>query len=113
LLWLPSRGQRLRKKPLALQPSLKKNKQSTVGVRNSSSLPTLLKRVKMKSLSVSRFAPEVKTTDIEKSLLNQLKLLSLTGTRLKTKFQTYASFHVSVTEDDFLSVNNTGVCPNG
>jgi hypothetical protein len=78
-----------------------------IGVRNSSSLPTIVKRVKIKSLFVSRFALEVSTTDIEKLLLDQLKLSSLTCNRLKTNFQTYASFHVSVTEEDFASINNT------
>jgi hypothetical protein len=32
---------------------------------------------------------------------------------LKTKFSTYASFHVLVNEDDFPLINNTGVWPNG
>jgi hypothetical protein len=67
----------------------------------------------MKSLFVSRFAPEASTTDVEKSLLDQLKLSSLTCTKLNTKFKTYASFHISVTEEDFPSINNTGVWPNG
>jgi hypothetical protein len=89
-----------------------KKKQPMIGVRNSSSLPAIVKRVKMKSPFFSCFAPEVSTTGVEKSLLDQLKLSSLTCTKLKTKFKTYASFHISVTEDDFPSINNTGVWPN-
>jgi hypothetical protein len=46
--------------------SLQKNKQTMIGIRNPSSLPTIVKRVKIKSLFFSRFAPEVSTTDIEK-----------------------------------------------
>jgi hypothetical protein len=57
---------------------------------------------------VSRFSPEVTSQDIKKSV-EELKLSSLTFTRLKTKFNTYASFHVSVNEEDFTSINNTGV----
>jgi hypothetical protein len=68
----------------------------------------------MKFLFASRFALEVSTTDIEKSLLDHLVFLSsLTSIRLKTKFQTYASLHVLTTEEDFPSINNTGVWPNG
>jgi hypothetical protein len=36
----------------------------------------------------------VTSTDIEKSLNEQLKLISLTCTRLKTKLNSYALFHI-------------------
>jgi hypothetical protein len=62
---------------------------------------------------VSRFSPEVTTADIERSLNEQLKLKSLSCIRLKTKFNSYASFHISVVEDDFQLINNTGVWPSG
>jgi hypothetical protein len=55
----------------------------------------------------------VTSTDIEKSLNEQLKLTSLTYTRLKTKFHSFASFHISVVEDYFNLVNNTGVWRSG
>jgi hypothetical protein len=67
----------------------------------------------MKSLFVSRSVPVVSTTDLGKSLLDQLQSSSLTYIGLKTKFQTCASFHVSVTEEDFPSIKNMGVWPNG
>jgi hypothetical protein len=47
------------------------------------------------------------------TLKDQLQLASLTCTRLKTKYNSYASFHFSVAEDDFHLINNTGVWPNG
>jgi hypothetical protein len=31
----------------------------------------------------------------------------------KTKFNSYFSFHISVTEDEFLLINNPGVLPSG
>jgi hypothetical protein len=65
------------------------------------------------SLFVSRFSPEVTVQDVEKSLEDQLKVSSLTCTRLKTKFSAYASCHNYVNEEDFPSINNTGVWPNG
>jgi hypothetical protein len=34
-------------------------------------------------------------------------------TNLKTRYNSYASFHVSVTEDDFPLIHNTGVWPDG
>jgi hypothetical protein len=55
----------------------------------------------------------VNASEVEKSLKDQLQLASLTCTRLKTKHNSYASFHVSVNEDDFPLINNTGVWPNG
>jgi hypothetical protein len=37
----------------------------------------------------------------------------LVCTRLKTKFDIYASFHISVKEEDFPPIINTGVWPDG
>jgi hypothetical protein len=84
-----------------------------IGVRSSSSLSVVQKSVRMRSLIVSRFSPEVTAADVEKSLKDQLQLASIACTRLKTKHNSYASFHVSVPEDDFHLTNNTGVWPNG
>jgi hypothetical protein len=67
----------------------------------------------MKSLYVSRFSPDVTAFDVEKSLNDQLQLASLACTRLKNKHNLYASLHVSVAEDDFHLINNTGVWSNG
>jgi hypothetical protein len=61
--------------------SLKNNKQPLIGAGN---FPTIGKWVKIKSPFVSRFAPEVLTTDTEISMLRQLKLASFTYPRLKT-----------------------------
>jgi hypothetical protein len=91
----------------------KKHKTRMIGVRNSYSLPIIARRVKTKALFVSRFSPDVTATDIENSLKEQPLLKSLVCTRLKTKFSTYASFHVSVTKEDFPLINNVGVCPDG
>jgi hypothetical protein len=62
---------------------------------------------------VSRFSPDVTASDVEKSLKDRLQLAPLACTRLKTKHNSYASFHVPVEEDDFHLVYNTGVRPNG
>jgi hypothetical protein len=91
----------------------KKSITPIVGVRNTSTLPVIAKKAKRMSLFVSRFSLEVTAQDIEKSLENQLKISSLTCTRLKIKFSTYASFHISANEEYFPAINNTGVWPNG
>jgi hypothetical protein len=90
----------------------KKSRTLMFGVRNTSTLPVIAKKENHISLFVSRFSPEVTAQHIEKSL-DQLKISSLTCTRLKTKFSTYVSFHISVNEEDFPSINNTGVWPTG
>jgi hypothetical protein len=97
----------------AVVGTTKKPRVPMIGVSNSSSLSVVQKRVRMKSLFVSRFSPEVTATDVEKSLQEQLQLTSLVCTRLKTKHDSYASFHVSLPEGDFHLINNTGVWPNG
>ena len=96
----------------AIATSSRKPKVAMIGVRISSSLSVVQKR-RNKSLFVSRFSPDVTASDVENSLRDQLQLASLTCTRLKTKHDSYASFHISVTEVDFPLINNTGVWSSG
>jgi hypothetical protein len=98
--------------PTAVVNSIKKPRTVQFGVRNSS-LPVVQKRVINKSLFASRFSPDVTASDVEQSLRDQLQLASLVCTRLKTRHNSYASFHISVAENDFHLINNTGVWPNG
>lgn len=91
----------------------RKVRKVTQGVLTSSALETVPVRAKMKSLFVSRFSPKVNGKSIEDSLKNQLTLSSLVVTKLKTKYETYSSFHISVEEKDFHLINNTGVWPVG
>jgi hypothetical protein len=99
--------------PIATTAKNKQRRQPLIGVRNCVSLPVVSKKERSKALCASRFSPEVTTVDIEESLKEQLSLKRLVCTRLKTKFNTYASFHVLVNEDDFPLVNNISVWPNG
>ncbi|KDR17953.1 hypothetical protein L798_08171 [Zootermopsis nevadensis] len=108
-----------KKKPTSVMPSVntvntvRQRRQPLIGVRNSAALPIVCKRERSKALFVSRFSPGVSAADVEKSLKEQLSLKRLVCTRLKTKFDAYASFHISVNEVDFPLINNTGVWPNG
>jgi hypothetical protein len=52
---------------------------------SSYSLSLVQKRVRTKSIYVSRFSSDVTAFDFEKSLNDQLQLASLTCTRLKNK----------------------------
>jgi hypothetical protein len=72
-------------------------------------LPVISKKERTKALFVSRFSPEVTAEDVHKSLKEQLSLKKLVCTRLKTKFISYASFHISVMEDEFSLINDVGV----
>jgi hypothetical protein len=76
----------------------KKSRTPVFGVRNTTTLPVIATKAKFMSLLCHTFSPEVTFQDIKKSLEEQLKLSSLTFTRLKTKFNAYASFHISVNE---------------
>jgi protein tyrosine phosphatase (PTP) superfamily phosphohydrolase (DUF442 family) len=91
----------------------KRHKATMIGVRSSSSLPVVAKKIRPKALFLSRFSPQVTVSDIEKSLREQMKLASLVCNRLTTKSDSYVSFHVSVSEDNFPLINNTGVWPSG
>jgi hypothetical protein len=72
--------------PPAITNTTKKPKIPLIGARSCSSPSVVQKRVCRKSLFVSQIFLEVTTTDVEKSLNDQLQLVSLTGTRLKSKY---------------------------
>jgi hypothetical protein len=79
-----------------------------IGVQKNSMLPVITKKAKSKYF-LSHFSPDITPEDIQKSLEEQLKLSFTICTRLKTKFNTYASLHTSTNRKNFLPVNKTGV----
>jgi hypothetical protein len=87
---------------------VKPRRQPLIGVSSSLSLPVISKPERSKALFVSRFSPEVTADDVHKSLKEQLVC-----TKLRTKFNSYSSFHISVMEDEFSLINNIGVWPSG
>jgi hypothetical protein len=92
---------------------VKPRRQFLIGVSSSLSLPVISKSEKSKALFVSRFIPEVTADDVHKLLKEQLSLRKLVCTKLRTKFNSYSSFHISVTEDEFALIKNIGVWPSG
>jgi hypothetical protein len=92
---------------------VKPRRQPLIAVSRSLSLPVISKPERSNSLFVSRFRPEVTADDVHKSLKEQLSLTMLVCTKLKTKLNSYSSFHISVTEDEFALITNIGVWPSG
>ncbi|KAJ4447802.1 hypothetical protein ANN_09810 [Periplaneta americana] len=90
-----------------------KKRDPKVGTLTNSNLEMAPERIRTKSLFVSRFSPNVNENNIKDSLFHQRKLRSLEITKLKTKYQSYSSFHISVDERDFELINNSDVWPAG
>lgn len=97
----------------------RRKREPRVGTRNATGIEMAPERAKTKSLFVSRFGPNVSISNIKDSLTqqstlaNQININFLKVTKLKTKFQTYSSFHILVEERDFEAINNPNVWPEG
>jgi hypothetical protein len=66
-----------KKKPTAApEVNIVKHRQPLIRVRNSASLPIILKKERSKAIFVSRFCPKVTADEVEKSLKEQLSLKS-------------------------------------
>ena len=83
------------------------------GVRNFSSLPIISKTIKTKNFVCFKFFPGVLRAWRSQLPKAALKVSPIVCTILKITFNTYTSFHCSVTEDDFLLIHNNGVWPEG
>ena len=66
---------------------------------------------KKRALFVTRFDPLVTSEDVEEIVKEQN--ISVKCTKLRTKYDSYSSFHVEVTESDFQTISNPNVWPNG
>lgn len=92
---------------------IKKPRQPIFGVKNSSSLSVIEKRPRMAALFVSRLQPGTTERDIINSINEQININSFKCTQLKTKFDSYTSFHIAVEEKDFPVINNIEIWPLG
>lgn len=85
-----------------------------IGRNNVCSLSTIKKEVKRRNaIFVSRLAPEVDVNDILKYLKDNIKLKSARCTRLKTRYETYASFHISLEIDEYETAIDPESWPEG
>jgi hypothetical protein len=98
---------------IAAVNKVKPHRQPLIDVSSSLSLPVISKPERSKALFVSRFSPKVTADDVHRSLKEQLSLKRLVCTKLKTEFNSYSSFHISVTVDEFSDINNVDVWPSG
>ena len=70
-----------------------------------------LVRDKKKALFVTRFGPNVTIQDVE-DIVKDLDI-PIKCTKLKTKYNTYSSFHVEVNESEFQELSNPDIWPKG
>lgn len=66
-----------------------------------------------KAFFVSRLDPETNEKDIEDYIRKEFNINYVSCTKLVSKFNYYASFHVSVTSDDFVKLNHEDAWPRG
>lgn len=83
------------------------------GSKRSDALKVASRTAPKKELFVSRLDPSTTAQDLESFLLNDLKLKTVKITKLKTKYQTYASFHLLIDSSDFNKAHHEDVWPEG
>ncbi|PSN36363.1 hypothetical protein C0J52_22872, partial [Blattella germanica] len=97
---------------------VKKGKQKSTpkpvlcGVGTSGNIKVIKKEPRGKAIFVSRFAPEVTVTQISDHL-SEMNLKPMQISKLRTKHDTYSSFHVEVEENNFEKLFNAACWPEG
>lgn len=89
---------------------------ASIGASASSSIKSIapVKRVRTRNLFITRFDPTVTDQIIQDHLKSNLAVLKYVKiTRLSTRHETYASFHVEVSDEDFSFINNSSIWPEG
>ncbi|KAH9375654.1 hypothetical protein HPB48_010046 [Haemaphysalis longicornis] len=85
-----------------------------VGANNTSDILSVPRRPLKKALFVSRSHPDTSAADVTKLVNSVVTDNSAECTQLKSKYTSYASFHVSVSAESFAVVNDaTMVAPRG
>ncbi|GBN84246.1 hypothetical protein AVEN_2917-1 [Araneus ventricosus] len=82
------------------------------GARKDSGLKIVGKMPRRKAIFLSRLGPDATVNDIT-NFLAPLNLKFLQCHRLKTKYQSYASFHIDVYENDLKQLLDSTVWPEG
>lgn len=87
-----------------------------IGVKSSSKLKcaTMKERTRYKALFITRLDPTTTAEEVENDLKADLPLLDdLKVSKLATRLNHYASFHIQVPLKDFPLINNTTIWPEG
>lgn len=82
------------------------------GSNKNSSIKTVSRLPRRKALFVSRCSPDTSESVIRDSL-SSLDLEFLRVRRLKSRFQSYASFHIEVYQNEFVKLLDESVWPEG
>lgn len=106
--WTPPRPDRLNKRQPRNRPL-----DASVGANENSELLTVPRQPPKKALFVSRLHPDTSVSTVTKLVMEVCKSESVVCTRLKTKYPSYASFHVAVSDECFALVNKSSVWPSG
>lgn len=91
----------------------KKRPRPAEGKNAGSKLSSVPRQPRRRGLFVSRLDPQTTEADITESLASVLRGKSVTCTKLVTKHDSYASFHVAVENDDFDDINVPDIWPTG
>lgn len=84
-----------------------------VGANTSSAITSVPRRPARKALFVSRLHPDTSVPDVLGLVNSVVTDESAVCTRLKSKYPSYASFHISTSADSFAALNDAAVWPNG
>ncbi|GBM09765.1 hypothetical protein AVEN_101809-1 [Araneus ventricosus] len=82
------------------------------GASKVSSLKSVGKMPKRKAIFLTRLSLDTTVYEVSQ-FLNALKLNHLLCRRIRTKFQSYPSFHVEVSESDFHLLSDASIWPEG
>lgn len=91
----------------------KKRVKPTEGRNTVSKLSCVPRQPRRRALFISRLNPHTTESDITESLAGVLKGKWMKCTKLATKHDSYASFHVLVENDDFDEINTPDIWPAG
>lgn len=84
-----------------------------VGTKSSSTALKASERRPTRSLFISRLSTETTSDDVTSYMKDELHVVPIKCTPLKTKFNTYNSFHIVVDANNFDKVNNCDAWPSG
>lgn len=88
-------------------------KQPRKGTKVNTVLKPANKTEKMYTMFVTRFDPTVASSDITSFIKDQKGITVNRCERLKTKFDTYASFYLEVKESEYEDINDEELWPEG
>lgn len=71
------------------------------------------KRIQRKAIFVTRVAPDTTTDVIDKHIKSNMNISTAKCTKLKTKYDTYSSFHISFDEHHLEEITNPEIWPEG